>query len=90
VSDLSLAEKLAYWRTEGCLQVSPSATPTRRNNVAPRTPDAAWERGIPTDSRNMPVLGPDLEPLRAKQYAEQRSRINQSRRRAHQAPAPKE
>ncbi len=86
---LCLRHKLAYWRERG-MQVSPSATPSRRNTVAPRTPNNAWERGVPRDSRGMPVLNPDLTPMGAKQFAENRSRIEESRRRAHQAPAPTE
>lgn len=82
--------KLAHWRREG-LAVGASASPVMRaSTAAPRRPDPSWERGIPTDSRNMPFLDRNLNPMGAKAVAENRSRIESARRRAHQAPAGSE
>lgn len=87
-NQLCLAHKLAYWRDNGTLQVSPVATPNRRNQVAPKPSDGAnaWERGTPVDARGMPQLGPDLKPIGNKKYAELRSKIEERKRRSHQAP----
>lgn len=81
---LCLAHKLAYWRA-GNLQVSPTATPSRRNHVGGRQRESAnaWERSTPVDSRGMPQLGPDLTPLGAKAYAEKRQLIEARKREVH-------
>lgn len=86
---LTLAEKLAYWRAGG-LQISPRATPNRRNTTPPKVSDAAnaWERGVPIDHRNMPVLDPiSLQPLGQKRYAANRRQIEDARRRLAQPKA---
>jgi hypothetical protein len=81
------------WKCEdgrGCIHtvsISPSATPSRRNTIAPRTPDPAWERGIPVDRRGMPQLDETGAPMHAKKYAEKRSQIDEAKRKARNAPA---
>lgn len=86
-SHLCLAHKLAYWR-DGNLQVSPAATPNRRNQVAPvhRESVNAYERGVPTDERGMPYLGKDFKPLGAKPFAEKRRAFEERRRAHHVSP----
>lgn len=74
-----LACKLAEWRARG-LQVSPAATPNRRNQIPPRTPNNSWERGIAKDARGMPLLDADYRPLGIKKYGENRHQIEESRR----------
>ena len=62
----------------GCIktvQVDPRATPTRTRRGVPRTPDPAWERGVPTDGRGMPYLRPDLTPMGVKEFASKRSKF---------------
>lgn len=81
---MCLAHKLAYWR-DGHLQVSPAATPNRANTGGPRYRESSnvWERSTPVDQRGMPQLGPDLKPLKAKAYSEQRQAIEARKRRVH-------
>lgn len=76
---------------EGCatcrlltVELSPAATPskTRRVGSLGSRNRNSWERGIPTDNRGMPVLREDGSPMRAKEYAERRREIDESRRRA--------
>lgn len=63
------------------VQFDPRATPSRRNSIPPAPPRYnAWERSTPTDSRGMPFLGPDLQPLTQKKFTEQRHRIEESKR----------
>lgn len=73
------------------IQISPYATPTRRSNRGPSTPPRgnsnSWEKGIPTDSRGMPVLKSDGSPMGQAEYASKRSQIEESRRRLRNAPA---
>lgn len=75
---LCFKHKLAYWRESGGLNIDPRATPSRRNNNPPRRPlQNNWERGIPTDNRGMPFLGPDLQPIGQKKFTESRRKIDQ-------------
>ncbi len=46
----------------------------------PRTPEPAWERGIPTDNRGMPWLRKDGSPMGIKEYSEKRSVIEATKR----------
>lgn len=63
------------------INVSPAAMPSRYNKNPPKiVPHNSWENAIPTDSRNMPFLGRDLEPISQKRYVENRHRIEQARR----------
>lgn len=41
------------------IQIAPSAMPSRRNSVAPRSlgEGNSWEKGIATDERGMPLIG---------------------------------
>lgn len=70
------------------IQIDPRATPSRRNNIEPRRPDPAWERGIPTDSRGMPYLTKDGSPMGVKEFGENRHRIEEHRRQLHNSPDP--
>lgn len=78
----SFAEKLAYWREHG-LNVSPAATPTRRNSVPPATPNNSFERGVPKDSRGMPFFDERGGVIGQKEYITRRREIEAGRRRAH-------
>lgn len=86
---LCFAHKLAYWR-DGNLQISPTATPNRRNQVAPNIRESAnaWERGEPTDHRGMPFLGKDFKPLGIKAFTEQRRRFEDRKHAHHTAHTP--
>lgn len=59
------------------IQMAPSATPSRVNNVPPRTPDPAWERGRAGETRRdgsfMPYLTSDFKPIGVKQMQEKRA-----------------
>jgi len=61
------------------VQVSPSATPSRHNRRKDRVEPPSWNKGIVYDERaggtKMPVLNPDMSPVRMKQGAEQRHKI---------------
>jgi len=83
---------MAICQIEGCeehygcrlrakgVQVSPSATPSRHNRRKDRVEPPSWNKGIVYDERpggtKMPVLNPDMTPVRMKQGAEQRHKIN--------------
>jgi hypothetical protein len=69
---LCFKHKLAYWRDTGGLNISPAATPTRRNNNPPTTFAAknSWERGVAKDDRGMPYLDKNLEPMPIKAFGE--------------------
>lgn len=83
---------------EGCptcklrsVQLSPAATPTKTRRFAPvgkPKGDPAWERAIVTDKRGMPILKPDGNLIRSKEYAENRHSIEAARRQMANAPAP--
>lgn len=69
------------------IQLSPAATPTRRNSKPPTVNESAnaWERGIVRDERGMPLLGPNGE-VGVKEYANNRSKYEEAERRlAHEA-----
>lgn len=73
------------------IQISPSATPTRRNKIPPKVnrDSNAWERGIVRDSRNMPLLDKHLEPVGTKEYVHDRHKHEEGRRKLlHQASNP--
>jgi hypothetical protein len=66
------------------ISFDPYAMPSRLNKkIPPRTPNPAWERGIPTDSRGMPFLRKDGTPMGVKEYSENRHQIEQHRRALH-------
>lgn len=69
------------------VQWSPAATPTRRNAIPGKRGDNAWERGVPTDNRGMPLLDNTLNPVGQKKYAANRSTIEAKRRDLHNAAA---
>lgn len=77
--DAELAEKLAYWRETGGLNISPKATPNRtpQKPSKPREPNNAWERGIATDSRGMPYLNSDLSPIGVKELSHSRHKYRE-------------
>lgn len=62
------------------LQISPAATPSRHNRRKDRVEPPSWNKGILYDERpggtKMPVMNPDLTPVRMKQASEQRQKIN--------------
>tara|TARA_R100000742_G_C4259626_1_gene77439 strand:+ start:216 stop:431 length:216 start_codon:yes stop_codon:yes gene_type:complete len=46
------------------LNIAPSATPSIKNNIAPRRPNNSWERGTRKDDRGVPYLDKKLEPVK--------------------------
>lgn len=72
-------------RSKG-VQVSPNATPTRHNRRKDKVEPPSWNKGIVYDERpggtKMPVLNQDMTPVRMKQGAEQRHKINDHLRRS--------
>jgi hypothetical protein len=90
---LCFRHKLAYWR-EGNLNISPAATPSRRNNKPTQafTPKNSWERGIAKDERGMPYLRPeDLQPMGVHEFASRRHEFDEGRKKLKaQAPTPKD
>lgn len=74
------------------VQLSPAATPTKTRKfgeVGKPKGNNSWERGIVTDARNMPILKPDGELIRQKEYAENRRSIEAGRRQiAQEVSAP--
>lgn len=71
------------------IQFDPYSMPSRLHpSVAPRRPNPAWERGIPTDRRGMPFLKGDGTPMGVKEYAQNRSQIDERRRRLHNSTEP--
>lgn len=86
---LCLTHKLAYWREAGGLNISPAATPSRRNHVAPATPRNSWERGIPVDERGMPYLDHGMSPIGQKEWGHKWRRVHEdSARRRSNTPPP--
>ncbi len=49
------------------VQVSPSATPSRKNSVPPSRPNNSFERGVRKDDRGIPYLDSNGKPLRLKE-----------------------
>lgn len=74
------------------IQVSPSATPSRRKaNQKPNLGNNSWEKGIVTDGRGMPHLSPGtIEPMPIKTYVENRRKIDEGKRRMKQADSQEE
>lgn len=70
------------------VQVSPSATPSRHNRRKDLVQPPSWNKGIVYDERpggfKMPVLNEDMSPVRMKQGAEQRHKINDHLRASRQ------
>ena len=54
------------------IQISPSATPSRRNTIPPRAPNNSWEKGIARDERGMPLLDSSNEPIGLHEMASNR------------------
>lgn len=47
------------------IQISPSATPSRRNNIPPAQGNNSWEKGILRDERGLPIRrGGKVIPLK--------------------------
>jgi hypothetical protein len=69
------------------IQVSPSATPSRRkSNQSAKKDGNSWEKGIVRDGRGMPHLNPgSLEPMPIKTYVENRHKIEEAKREMTQA-----
>ena len=65
-------------RSKG-VAISPAATPSRRNTVAPPTADPAWERGVAGERRPdgsfMPYLNDKGSRLHLKEAGERRREI---------------
>ncbi len=60
---------------------NPYSMPSRLNKkIQPKQPEPRWERGVPTDQRNMPFVGKDMAPIGIKKYVENRHSIEQHRR----------
>lgn len=68
------------------IQWSPSATPSRRSPVPPRTPDNSWERGVVKDKRGMPLLDKNLEPIGQAELANNRRQIEDGLRALKNTP----
>lgn len=58
------------------IQVSPSAMPSRRNNIAPARPMNSWERGVLKDERGLPVRRASGDVIGLHEYASDRHRID--------------
>ena len=88
---LCFKHKAAYWRENGTLNISPQATPNRRNHK-PSTvhvPMNSWEKGVAKDSRGMPLLKANLAPIGVKEYGQRRHEIEAQRRgMANGTPTP--
>lgn len=73
------------------VQLSPSATPSRMNDVPPaRTAYNRWEAGIATEERSgghrIPLLNAKGHPIPIKTYVENRREIDAARERVRQDP----
>lgn len=72
------------------VSVAPSATPSRRNNVPPRRPDPAWERGrvgeVRADGSVMPYLSPQGGVMGVKELADNRSSVEKQVKRLKNDP----
>lgn len=54
------------------IQISPSATPTSRNDIPPRTPNNSFEKGVRKDERGVPYLNQEGRALRMKDQFDER------------------
>lgn len=74
------------------IQLSPAATPTRHNRVAPRKPDPAWERGRAgerrVDGSFMPYLHGDGTPVGVKHMQDRRGHLEAARKAQLESPVP--
>jgi len=68
--------------SQGEIQLSPKATPSKRSPVPPRKPNNSWEKGLARNERGMPLMM-DGRPIGVKEYAERRHEIDDARRRLH-------
>lgn len=68
------------------IQWSPSATPSRRNNIPPRPPQNNWEKGIAKDNRGMPLLDKNLQPIGLQELADRRPQIEAGLRQLKNTP----
>ena len=71
--------------SNGTIQISPKATPSKRSPTPPRKPNNSWERGLATDERGMPLYMGG-KPLGVKEAAERRHEIEAARHRLHNDP----
>lgn len=74
---ITMEEKLAS------IQISPSATPSRKNNLPPRRPNNSFEKGNRTDERGIAYLNEHGSPMKMGEYfdprkweTKERNRIN--------------
>lgn len=68
-------------RNKGIL-LSPAATASRSQNMVPTQVDGpAFNREIMRDHRNMPILKPNGDPVRRKEWGEKRHSITETLRR---------
>lgn len=75
------------------IQISPSATPSKRSSAPPKRPDNNWEKGIVTEDRrsgSMPVVDANLNPIGVKDLPQKRRAIEETRRRNRQTQTDKE
>lgn len=75
------------------IQISPSATPSKRSSAAPKRPDNNWEKGIVTEERRagtMPILDKDLQPIPIKKLPEVRGQIDEMKRKRHHSQTQKD
>lgn len=68
------------------LQFAPSAMPSRKNLVPPRTPTNSWERGIARDGRGVPVLDKRGQEIPIKKWGEGERRTYDQARRKRENP----
>jgi hypothetical protein len=71
--------------SNGTIQISPKATPSKRSPTPPRKPNNSWEKGLATDERGMPLYMGG-KPLGVKEAAERRHEIKAARHRLQQDP----
>lgn len=55
------------------VQISPSATPSRKNAIPPRTPNNSFEKGVRKDERGVPYLDTDMSPVHFKESFNKRA-----------------
>lgn len=68
------------------IQISPSATPSKRSSAPPKRSDNSWEKGIVTEERRagtMPILDANLDPIGVKDLPQKRRAIEETRRNRH-------